>query len=184
MATGATPYHLLITLSDVDRSVYAELDLRPARHPSESMRYFVTRAIAYALSYEDGIAFSREGISSTDEAPVSVRDPTGSLVAWIDVGSPSADRLHKASKAARRVAVFTHVEPALLRKEAQTRPIHKLDAIDVWRIESTFLDALAERFERTTRMELVRTDGNLYATIGGKTIEGTLERVALAERES
>src|SRR5690242_12172206 len=110
MALTATLYHWKITLSDVERGVYEALDLRLACHPSESVRYLVTRAIAYALSYEEGITFSKGGVSSTDEPPVLVRDPTGVLLAWIEVGAPSAARLHKASKAARRVALFTVVE--------------------------------------------------------------------------
>ncbi|MDY7231188.1 YaeQ family protein [Hyalangium rubrum] len=102
MALSATMYHVQVNLSDVDRGVYQPLDLRLARHPSESMRYLLTRTLAYCLSYEEGISFSKGGISSTDEAPISVRDPTGVLLAWIDIGSPSAERLHKASKAARQ----------------------------------------------------------------------------------
>src|SRR6185295_17187306 len=138
----ATMYHFEVELSDVDRSTYAALDLRLARHPSESMRYMLTRTLAYCLSYEDGIAFSKGGLSSTDEAPIAVRDPTGILLAWIDIGSPSAERLHKASKAARRVAIFTHADLGQLRKEAATKAIHKVDAIDVWRFEPKFLDAI------------------------------------------
>src|SRR4029079_15235310 len=102
MALGATVYHFAIELSDVDRSRYEALDLRLARHPSESMRYLLTRRLAYCLSYEDGITFSKEGISSTEEPPLAVRDPTGLLLAWIEIGTPSAERLHKASKAAKR----------------------------------------------------------------------------------
>src|SRR6185295_7482929 len=110
----ATMYHFEVELSDVDRSTYAALDLRLARHPSESARYLNTRLLAYCLSYEDGIAFSKGGLSSTDEPPIAVHDPTGIFMAWIDIGAPSAERLHKAAKAARRVALFTHVEPRLL----------------------------------------------------------------------
>ena len=102
MALTATVYRLGITLSDVDRSVYQRLDLRVARHPSESARYFWLRMLAYCLAYEDGIAFSKGGLSDSDEPPVSIHDPTGILLSWIDVGSPSAERLHRASKAARR----------------------------------------------------------------------------------
>ena len=119
MALTATIYHFQITLSDVDRGVYEALDLRVARHPSETMRYLVTRTLAYCLSYEEGIAFSKGGLSSAEEAPLSVRDATGVLRAWIDVGSPSAERLHKASKAAGRVALFTHVELPLLAARSQ-----------------------------------------------------------------
>jgi len=40
----------------------------------------------------------------------------GTLRVWIDVGTPSAERLHKASKAVPRVVVFTHHSPELLRR--------------------------------------------------------------------
>src|SRR4051812_21468862 len=63
MALTATMYHLRIDLSDVDRNVYAPLDLRIARHPSESMRHMLARTIAYCLCYEEGIAFSK-GLST------------------------------------------------------------------------------------------------------------------------
>src|SRR5258706_16167143 len=107
MALGATVYHLQIDLSDVDRNVYQTLDLRVARHPSESMRYMLTRVLAYCLSYEEGIAFSKGGLSSAADPPITVHDATGLLLAWIDIGAPSAERLHKASKAAPPVALFT-----------------------------------------------------------------------------
>jgi uncharacterized protein YaeQ len=183
MALQATTYHLQIALSDVDRNVYESLDLRLARHPSESMRYLLTRTLGYALSYEEGIAFSKGGLSSAEEPPIAIHDPTGILLAWIDVGAPSAERLHKASKAARRVVVYTHVEPALLRKEAATRPIHKLEAIEVFRFAPTFLDALEEKVDRNTKLELVRTDGVLYVTFpaakGSPQIEGSVEAISL-----
>src|SRR5271157_4437137 len=116
MALTATMHHFHVTLSDVDRGVYETLDLRVARHPSESRRYLTTRTLAYCLSYEPGIVFSRGGLSSADEPPIEVRDPTGILLAWIDVGFPSAERLHKATKAARRVARYTHVDAGQLRR--------------------------------------------------------------------
>ncbi|HLL04171.1 MAG TPA: YaeQ family protein [Myxococcaceae bacterium] len=181
MALTATMYHVQVNLSDVDRGVYQPLDLRLARHPSESMRYLLTRTLAYCLSYEEGISFSKGGISSTDEAPISVRDPTGVLLAWIDIGSPSAERLHKASKAARRVALFTHVELALLRREAATRAIHKVEHIEVWRFSPAFLDALEVKMGRATQLELTRTDGQLYVTLGGETLEAALAPESLVE---
>lgn len=179
MALQATTYHLQIALSDVDRGVYEALDLRLARHPSESLRYLLTRTIAYALSYEEGIAFSKGGLSASDEPPVAIHDPTGVFLAWIDVGAPSAERLHRASKAARRVAVFTHVEPALLRREAATRAIHRVAEIEVTRIPPAFLDALEPLVDRNTKLDLTRSDGQIYATVGGKQLDAALESVSL-----
>ena len=179
MALTATIYHFQITLSDVDRGVYEALDLRVARHPSETMRYLVTRTLAYCLSYEEGIAFSKAGLSSAEEAPLSVRDATGVLRAWIDIGSPSAERLHKASKAAGRVALFTHVELPLLLREASARPIHHVERIEVYRLEAAFLDAIAQKLDKNSKFEVVRTDGQLYVTIGGETLNGTLSQCSL-----
>jgi uncharacterized protein YaeQ len=181
MALTATIYHLQVSLSDVDRGVYEPLDLRLARHPSESMRYLLTRTLAYCLSYEDGIAFSKEGLSSTEEPPIAIRDPTGLMLAWIDIGAPSAERLHKASKAARRVSLFTHTPLAQLRREASTRAIHKVETIEVWRIEPTFLDAIEPKLDRNARLEIVRNDGQLYVTAASGVIEGALTRCSLVE---
>jgi uncharacterized protein YaeQ len=174
MALSATMVHLQLTLSDVDRGVYEELDLRVARHPSESARYMLTRVLAYALSYEEGIAFSKGGLSDPDEPAVAIRDLTGVLVAWIDVGAPSAERLHKATKAARRVAVFTHQDRAALEREVGSRPVHKRDQIAFWCVSPALLEALEPLVGRNTRLELVRTEGLLYATVGSATVEGSL----------
>ncbi|MEO7032561.1 MAG: YaeQ family protein [Polyangiaceae bacterium] len=181
MALTATIYHFQITLSDVDRGVYEALDLRVARHPSETMRYLVTRTLAYCLSFEDGISFSKGGLSTAEEAPVSVRDATGVLRAWIDVGAPSAERLHKASKAAGRVALFTHVEHSLLLREASARPIHHVEQIEVFRVEPEFLDAVAAKLEKNSKFEVVRTDGQLYVTLGGEALNGSLTQCSLVE---
>jgi uncharacterized protein YaeQ len=184
VAQTATIHHLRITLSDVDRAVYESLDLRVARHPSESGRYLVTRTLAYCLSYEEGIAFSKGGLSSADEPPIAVRDPTGIFLAWIDVGAPSAERLHKATKAARHVVLYTHVDPVLLRREASSRPIHKLEEIEVHRFAPALIDAIEAKIGRNTDLEIVRTDGRLYITVEGQVIEGDLARVSLVEGTS
>lgn len=165
MAPSATIYRLGIALSDVDRGVYEGLDLRVARHPSESARYFWQRVLAYCLSYEDGIAFSKGGLSDSDEPPVSIVDPTGLLLAWIDVGSPSAERLHRASKAAGRVALFSTAELEHLEREAASRKIHELNRIAVYLLKAGFLDALETHLQKHVELELVRSDGTLYVTV-------------------
>jgi uncharacterized protein YaeQ len=180
MALGATVHRFLLTVSDVDRSVYESLDLRVARHPSESLRYMLLRVTAYALSTEEGLSFSKGGLSDADEPPLSVRDPTGVLLAWIDIGAPSADRLHKASKAARRVAIFTAHDMAALRREAASRAIHRAADIEVWRIEPALLDAIEPHVDRHTSLEITRTDGRLYVTAGGEVLEGAIDRESLA----
>lgn len=182
MALGATVHRFEVVVSDVDRSVYETLDVRVARHPSENLRYLLLRVLAYALSFEEGIAFSKGGLSDTEEPPLSVRDPTGILLSWIDIGAPSAERLHKASKAARKVALFTAHDPVHLRREARARAVHRVEAIEVLRIEPALLDALELHVDRHTKLELTRNDGRLYITThGGKVLEGAIEPLSLVE---
>lgn len=183
MALTATIYHLQVALSDVERGIYEALDLRLARHPSETMRYLLTRTIAYCLSYEQGIAFSKGGLSASEEPPITVRDPTGLLLTWIDIGVPSAERLHKATKAAQRVSVFTSADLSLLRREAASRPIHRVADIAVWKLETSLLDAIEERTTRNTKLELVRNEGHLYVTIDAAVMDGALARCSLADEE-
>ena len=100
-------YVFEVRLADADRGVYETLTIRAARHPSETAEYLVTRLLAYCLEYTEGIAFSK-GLSDPDEPAISVRDLTGALQAWIEVGAPDAARLHKAAKAAPNVALYVH----------------------------------------------------------------------------
>jgi uncharacterized protein YaeQ len=180
MALTATVHHVDLTISDVDRGVYATVDVRLAQHPSETMRRLVTRLLAYGLAYEEGIAFSAGGVSSTDEPPLAVRDPTGLLTAWIEVGTPSAERLHKAAKASPRVAVYTHAELATLQREAATRAIHRAETIEIWRIAPALLDAVEARLGRRAKVEIARNDGSLYVTVDGALHEGAIELGRLA----
>jgi len=179
VALSATVYHVQIDLSDIDRGVYESLDLRIARHPSESMPYLLTRTIAYALLYEEGLAFSKGGLSSADEAPLTVRDLQGNLRAWIEIGLPSSERLHKASKASPRVVVFTQRDPRVLLNEAQKGDIHKAEQIEIYALDPRFLEQLAALTDRNARWTLLRNDGVLYVTIGEKTLSSTVTKHAL-----
>jgi uncharacterized protein YaeQ len=177
MALSATTFHLKLALSDVDRGVYQALDLRLARHPSETMRYMLTRTLAYALHSADGIEFSKGGLSVSDEPAITIRDLTGLLQLWVEIGAPSAERLHRASKAAPKVVLYTYGDVTLLRKEFASRAIHKLCDIEVYRVEPAFLDALAARIDRNTSLELTRSDEHLYVSVGGDTLDAKLERL-------
>ena len=179
MALLATVYHLQIELSDVDRDVYQALDLRVARHPSETMRYLLTRVIAYCLCHEEGIAFSKGGLSNPDEPAIWIKDLQGNLRVWIEVGTPSAERLHKASKASPRVVVFTHHDPELLKKAARAKAIHKVDAIEVYALDGEFLDALDASTDRNAKWTLVRSEAVLYVTSDGKSITAPVTRHSL-----
>lgn len=178
MALTATIYNFDIQLSDVDRHVYESLALRVARHPSESEEYLATRVLAYCLEYAEGIDFGK-GLAEPDEPAITVRDLTGAMRSWIEIGSPDAARLHKASKASPRAVVYTYRDPAVLARQLAGERIHKADQIEVRGIDRGVVDALVANLERRTAFDLSVTEGHLYLTIGGRTADGAMNVVAL-----
>ena len=179
MALSATVYRIQIELSDVDRGVYESLDLRVARHPSESMPYLLTRVIAYALLFEEGIAFSK-GLSTTDEPPVWVKDLQGNLRVWVELGArgraPAQGQQGVATGGGLHAARSAAADP-----RGPEPSIHKAEQIEVYALEPAFLDRLGALTERNAHWTLLRNDGLLYVTVGDETVSTTVTRHALVE---
>lgn len=176
MAQTSTIYNFDIDLADSDRGVYEHLELRVARHPSESEEYLITRLLAYCLEYTEGIAFSK-GISDPDEPAITVRDLTGAIRVWIEIGAPDAARVHKAGKAAGRVAVYTHKDPTQMLKLWANERIHRVEDLELYRIDRALLDALVAALDRRMAFSMSVNDRDLYIAIGDRAIEGRVARV-------
>jgi len=173
MAIGAMIHTFTVQLADMDRGVYDDFSLRVARHPSETDAYMVTRLLAYCLEYAEGIAFS-EGLSSTEEPAVVVRDLTGRLTAWIEVGAPDAERMHYGSKLADRTVVYTHRDPAKVTAPWAGKRIHDIDKIEVFSFDPGFIDDAVRQIERRNTVTLTVTERELYLDLNGTTLSSTL----------
>ena len=173
MALTATIYRVSVELAHIDRGVYETLDLRLARHPSETLDYMATRLLAYCLEYTEGIALT-DGVSSGDEPAIVIRDLTGRLTAWIEIGLPSAERLHRGHKQAGRAAVYTHRGIAQVLGELNGHGIHRAADIPVVELDRAFVTALAESLERRSTMSLSVTEGTLYVDLDGRHLESQL----------
>jgi uncharacterized protein YaeQ len=178
MAQGAVVYNFDIELADNDRQVYESLAVRIARHPSESEEYMLTRLLAYLLEFEEGIGFS-PGVSEPDEPTVAIRDLTGGVRVWIDIGTPDAARLHKASKAAARVAVYTHKDPSRYLGQLAGEKIHRADALELFAIDRKLIADLVARLERRVAFSLSVNEGELYLSIGSENLTGAVVRLNL-----
>jgi uncharacterized protein YaeQ len=100
-------YNLTIELADIDRSVYEPLELRMARQPSETLEYMLMRVLAYCLEYKEGIVLT-VGVAAGSDPAILIRDLTGKTTAWVEVGTPDPQRIHRGLKLAGRAAVYTH----------------------------------------------------------------------------
>src|SRR6267142_440125 len=167
MALTATIYNLDTELSDVDRGVYATFRLKLARQPSETLEYMLTRYLAYCLEHTEGIALT-EGIAAGDEPAVLVRDLTGRVTAWIEVGAPEAERLHRGSKLAGRAAVYTHRRVGPVLAELDGKGVHRAAEIPVYEFGRGFIDAVAAVLPRRAEVSVSITERQLYLDVDGR----------------
>lgn len=183
MAQPSTVRRFRLELSDVDRGVYEALDLRVAQHPSENEPFLITRVLAYALNHQDGIGFSK-GLCEADEPAVYVRDLTGQLLVWIEIGQPSADRLSKGARACEAVQVWGYKSPDPWRARVTKEGVRRAEEIDLFVLPQTLLDGLATTLGRDNAWTVVRTDGTVMVTAGDETFEAALTPQSLVPAEA
>lgn len=173
MALTATLHVFTIQLADMDRNVYADFELRVAQQPSEAAEFMLVRVLAYCLEYTEGIELT-EGVAAVDEPAVLVRDLTGRVTSWIEVGAPDAERVHRGSKLAGRAAVYTHRDPQQLLAQYAGRKIHRADEVPVYSFGREFLSAAAAKLKRRTKLAVSLTERELYLDIDGENLSTQL----------
>jgi uncharacterized protein YaeQ len=174
MAAGATVYTFAIELSDADRNVYQSLELRVARHPSETAPFMLARTLAFCLEYQDGIVLT-DGVGAVDEPAVLARDLTGRITAWIEVGAPTPERLHKGSKQAPRCAVYAHRDPAPWLAQLAGEKIHRAADLPVYSFERRFMDEASAALGRRAKLALSVTGRHVYLEVDGRHFESAIE---------
>jgi uncharacterized protein YaeQ len=180
MALGSTLYRFRVELADIDRSVYETLDLRVPCHPSETAERLVVRVLARAITHEEELEFGK-GLSTTEEPALWNRSAQGQVRTWIDVGKPSAPRLHRANKQATRVVVITTKSENVLRKEWSGQTIYEAHTIELIHLPESLVTGLAENLARTQTWFVTIQDDNLsVADEAGTVVDGTLRRQALS----
>lgn len=179
MALTSTIVRFTLDISDVDRGVYDTVELRVAKHPSESAPYMVTRVLAWALNHQEGLAFCKGGLSQTEDPPLFVEDMTGLRTHWIDIGHPSPERLHKASKAVDAVTVYVHKPLLPWLDLVRSKAIHRAERLKVIALPPHFVEALSQCLVRNNTWTVVHTEGMLYITVDQETFEGQVQQYAL-----
>ena len=159
-----------IDLTDTDRGVYESLELRVARHPSETVAFMLVRILAYCLEYEEGIEMT-PGLSSADEPALVIRDLTGRITSWIEVGLPDAVRVHRGSKLAGRVAIYTHRDVRQLLAQLDGEKIHRAAAVRIRAFDRSLVDEIADLIDRRSSFAMQVSGGALHLSFTDRTFE-------------
>jgi uncharacterized protein YaeQ len=177
LAPPTTLYRFLLNFSDIDLGVYKTLDLRLAMHPSESQAYLMSRLLAFVFNEQEYLEFSGEGLGDPDAPALSAKTPGGDILLWIEIGNPSARKLHKATKAARKVKVYTYKDPTLLMKDIHENKVFHAEHIEIVAFDAAFLERLAARLDRKNNWDILIQDGLLQVTVGEATESSEIRRI-------
>ena len=178
MALPATIYRVSIQLSDIDRDCYATLTTTAAKHPSETDQRLIARLIAYALCYEENIAFTR-GVSFSEEPDLWVKGYDDSIHKWIEVGLPDAQRLVKAGHHSEQVVLFTYGSGTDRWLTNSRTQLATMDNLQVFRLSDKLIDALLAKLKRSIDWQLTCSDKTLYFMVDGENIVADLLEIDL-----
>lgn len=185
MALSATIFRIELDVADVDRGVYLQEKLRLALHPSEEPERLVARLLAYALRWQEGLRFAKD-LADVEEPALWRHDDLGQVAEWIEVGAPTARRLHIRSKSAPNLVVVVYKGPddgrdALRRELAREARVHRAAEIEVLTLPGALVSAVADALGRSAAMTVIRTGDALQVLVDGAPFDGTLRFGSLAD---
>jgi uncharacterized protein YaeQ len=173
MALRSTVYRADLTVSDLDRHVYAHHALTLARHPSETEERLMVRLLAFALHADEALAFGR-GLSTEGEPDLWKRDATGAIDLWIDVGLPAEKDIRKACGRAREVVVLAY---GARRVDGwwneRAAALARLPNLRVFTLPGAASDALSSFATRSMALTCTIQDGHVWLANELGTVEVT-----------
>ncbi len=176
MALKATVFKAELQVSDLDRSYYATHSLTLARHPSETDERMMVRLLAYALNADEALAFAGD-VSAQDEPSLWIRDLTGAIRLWVEVGLPDPKQLRKAAGRSSAVTVYAYGRGADLWWADAAGTCAQVEALSVWKLSQATSQAMAAMARRSMQLHCLVQDGDI--TFSDEASSVVVERMPL-----
>jgi len=180
MALKATIYKADLSIADMDRNYYQEHALTIARHPSETDERVMIRLLAFALHADPQLAYGKD-LFDVEEPALWLKDLTGAIDLWIEVGQPDERRLMKASGRAEHVIVYSYSATSHIWFKGLASKIERAGNITIVNVDSASSAQLEALAQRSMQLQCTIQDGQVWLTDGKQTVQVERETL-LAER--
>ncbi|MEM1402773.1 MAG: YaeQ family protein [Pseudomonadota bacterium] len=171
MALKSSICKVRLNVSDLDSDVYGDFNLSVARHPSETEARMMLRVVAFALHADERLEFGR-GISTDDEPDLWLKDLTGDIELWVDLGTPNPDRLRKACGRARKVVLYAYGERSVsVWWDKNATALERFRNLTIYKISDAESDALADLAAASMNLQCTISGGELWLTNDEYTVE-------------
>ena len=184
MALKSTIFKASLEIANVDRPYYQTHALTIARHPSETDERMMVRILVFALHAQENLSFGK-GISGDGEPDLSIKDLTGSIESWIDVGLPDEKRVRRACGQAKQVFIYTYGGRGADMWWTQNRDkLERNDHLAVVNIPLDISRALAKLAQRNMQLQCTIQEGLIWFNQGAETVAIELSNVKMLEPKS
>lgn len=174
MALKATIFKAELQIADMDRGYYADHALTIARHPSETDERMMVRLLAFALNAGDGLAFGA-GLSADDQPDLWLKDRTGAIKLWIEVGLPDEKTIRRACGRAEKVRVYCYGgQRARLWWDVLAEKLQQAGRVSVFELPVESSRHLASLAQRNMRLQCSIQDGQILMTDGNQVVQPEL----------
>jgi uncharacterized protein YaeQ len=181
MAIKATIFKANLQIADMERHYYQDHALTLARHPSETDERLMVRLLAFALHAHEYLEFG-QGMTADDEADLWLKDLTGSIELWIDVGIPDEKLIRKACGRANQVVVYCYGGRVADMWFAQNSSLFaRQKNLTIVNLPVASTQALAKLAQRNMSLQCTIQDGQVWLTDGAVSVQ--VERAVLKAAE-
>jgi len=181
MALPSTLHHIDLHVAHADAGVDADVALKVARHPSETIERLWLRVLAYAWRFREGIAFG-PGLCEPEAPDVLARALDGRTTLVVRVGRPDPQRVERDVTGNSGAAVAVLFEsPRRMQAfvtEARERGLARIASAELAAPDAALVAALAMWDERRVRVGFTFVADHVYVDLPGETLDGALERAA------
>lgn len=171
MALKSTIHKAALQIADMDRGYYHEHQLTLARHPSETDERMMVRLLAFAMYADELLAFGK-GLSADDEPDLWLKDMTGSVELWIDVGLPDERDIRKAcGRASQVVQIIYGGRTADMWWQQNSARLLQQKNLSVISLPQTATQAMQSLVSRTMEISFVRQDEKIWFSTADHSVE-------------
>lgn len=169
MATKSTVFKAHLQVADIDHGYYADHALTLARHPSETDERMMVRLAALALQAHklqsvcqgDAVLGFGAGLSDPDEPDVLLRDFTGRIRVWIEVGQPDEKALTRACGKADEVVLYCFGHAAEVWWRGIATKLTRPQNLSVFRLPTESAQRLGALAQRSMQLQATVQEGSL-----------------------
>ena len=171
MAIGASIYKTEVSISNLNTHYYEDLSITLAKHPSENENRLMNRLVAFLLNAHSELEFTK-GISTSDEPDIWLKDYSGDVLLWIELGQPELKRVRQSCGKSQKMKIFTyHENKSNDWFEKNKDSFKSLDKLEIDHLKVVSEHSLEDLISRNMKLSCLIEEDTMYLSSDDARVE-------------